>query len=100
MADAKLDEYVRHAERLGCDDVFETATRDLDTQALGRLSLRLQTLDPDWRVPRAERARLALGLVAAGESVDRACRMAMISRTTLWRLRTGRDTPKSPSQPA
>ncbi len=100
MAGAKLSEYVRHAERFGCAGVFEAATRDLDAADLGRLSLRLQNLDAKWRMPRADRRRLALHLLAGGESVDRTCRIAQISRTTLWRLRNGQDPPKSAPEPA
>jgi len=100
MAGAKLSDYVRHAERYGAAGVFEAATRDLDAPDLGRLSLRLQNLDAKWRMPRADRERLALRLVESGEPVDRACRMAQISRTTLWRLQTGHDTPKSAPEAA
>ncbi len=100
MAGATLAAYVRHAERFGCDGVFEAASADLDASDLGRLSLRLQNLDAKWRMPRADRERLALRLVESGEPVDRACRMAQIGRTTLWRLRNGQDSPKSAPEPA
>lgn len=90
-----LADYVRHAERFGCDGVFEAASADLDASDLGRLSLRLQNLDAKWRMPRADRGRLALQLVESGEPVDRACRMAQVGRATLWRLQAGQDTPKS-----
>jgi hypothetical protein len=79
-----LDAYRRHAERFGAECVFETAVGDLSVVDLGRLSIRMQKLDPRWRVP-ADRAQFAGDLIDAGEPLDRACRMAMISRTTLWR---------------
>jgi hypothetical protein len=97
-----LGQYVRHAERFGGELVFETAgglvwpfKPDLSIRQLGALSMRLQRLDPTWRLPKAEdgkfevrgvdRALFALDLVAAGEPRDRACAAAMISRSTLQR---------------
>jgi len=100
MPGAKLAKYVRQAERYGCEGVFEAATADLGAQDLGRLSLRLQNIDPKWKMPRADRHRLALGLIAAGGPDDRTCRMAQTSRTTLWRHRDAQDTPQSPPEPA
>jgi len=100
MSGAKLANYVRQAERYGCEGVFEAATADLGAQDLGRLSLRLQNIAPEWKMPRADQRRLALQLIAEGELDDQACRMAQISRTTLWRLRQGQDTPISPREAA
>jgi len=84
---AALAAYVRHAEQHGTEGIFETATADLDAVDLGRFSLRLQNLDPKWRMPKAARGRLALALVEKGLDTKDVCRMAMVSRTTLWRLR-------------
>lgn len=81
-----LARYVRHAERHGFDaDFFEVAARDLDVLDLGRLNLRLQRLDPKWRLPQDVARTLALSIVAAGESPEWACRAARCSRRTLQR---------------
>jgi hypothetical protein len=110
-------DYARHAERYGTELVFETAAglvepfrADLDDRELGYLSLRLQNLDPDWRLPKGEHDRperdpvdglmkapggfevrgldgadFALRLVSAGVPERQAARMAMVSRRTIER---------------
>lgn len=50
-----LNAYRRHAERFGPECVFETAMCDLSAVPLGRLSLHLQRIDPEWR-PRGARS--------------------------------------------
>ena len=81
-----LGRYVRHAELYGFDgDYFEIAARDLDALDLGRLNLRLQRLDPKWRLPQDVARALAISIVAAGESPEWACRAARCSRRTLQR---------------
>ncbi len=95
---ADLASYVRHAERFGTGEVFETACAELDARDLGRLSLRLQNIDPRWRPPDA--GSFALRLLSDDVPAADVCRMARISRQTLWRLRNGQDTPKSAPEPA
>jgi hypothetical protein len=107
MSRDTMARYVRHAERFGTEMVYETAggltwpfAPELGVRELGALSLHLQRLDPRWRPPNGpdvvelrgvDRVELAERLVAAGETVDRACRMAMVSRSTLSRRRTSRN---------
>lgn len=95
-------EYVRQAERAGTELVFETAAGlvfpfrpDLPLRELGYLSLRLQHIDSNWRLPKSEGgsfpvlgldgAEFARMLVAEGVAEPDACRMAMVSRRTLQR---------------
>src|SRR5207248_10130655 len=54
-----IEAYVRHAERFGTYMLYEVAAGlvwpfkpDLTTLELARLSLRLQELDPKWRLPK------------------------------------------------
>ncbi len=107
-----FEQYLRHARRFGSELVFETAAGlvwpfepDLNVRELGALSLRLQHLDPTWRLPKADdgkfevhgvdRVLFALELVAAKCSRDDACAAAMISRATLQReLRRSSRPPK------
>ena len=85
-----LTRYIRHAELYGFDaDYFEIAARDLDPLDLGRLSLRLQRLDPKWRLPQDVARELAISIVTAGESPEWACRAARCSRRTLQRALSG-----------
>jgi hypothetical protein len=80
--------YIRHAERFGVADVFETALgeyRHLSPKDLGRLSLRLQNIDPKWTLSQPRRLAFARVLVRDGVDAKTICRMAMISRRTLKR---------------
>ncbi len=95
---ADLASYVRHAERFGTGEVFETACAELDARNLGRLSLRLQNIDAKWKPPDA--GSFALRLLRDDVPTVDVCRMARISRQTLWRLRNGQDTPKLAPEPA
>jgi len=93
-----LARYVRHAELYGFDaDYFEIAARDLDPLDLGRLTLRLQRLEPKWRLSQDAARALAISIVAAGESPEWACRAARCSRRTLQRALI--DVPQVPDQP-
>jgi hypothetical protein len=102
-------DYVRHAERHGAEMVFETVTGlcwpyepDLTVRQLGALSLQLQRLDPKWRLPKDEfpvgdhlyevrhprglaGVDLALMLISEGVHERDACRMGMVSRSTISR---------------
>lgn len=89
--------YIRHAEHFGPADVFETAVGDLDVEDLGRLSLRLQNLDPKWTLPKADRRAFALALDERGVDAKTICRMAMMSRWTLKRVLE--ELPQVPNQP-
>ena len=79
-----LDQYVKHAERFGVECVFETA-EDLMPLDRGFLSLRLQNIDPKWKVP--DRERFALDLLEAGVRPKDVCRMAQIGTKALNLLR-------------
>jgi hypothetical protein len=93
--------YIRHAEHFGVADVFETALGDLDVEDLGRLSLRLQNLNPKWALSQADRRALALALHERGVDPKTICRMAMISRKTLKRaLEEVVQVPKCAPEPA
>jgi hypothetical protein len=95
-----LAAYVRHAEKHGTEDIFETAAADLDALDLGRFSLRLQNLNPKWKLPNVARDRLALALIEKGADTRDVCRMAMVSRSTLWRLKQEAQPPDRPSEGA
>ncbi len=95
-----LAAYIRHAEKHDTEDIFEAAAADLDVLDLGRFSLRLQNLDPKWKLPNAARARLALALIGKGTDSRDVCRMSMVSRSTLWRLRQEAQAPDRPSEAA
>lgn len=71
-----LEGYVHHAEHYGVEEVFETALDGgLGLRDLGRLALRLQNLDPRWKLtPEAQRL-FALALVQNGKSDRDAARM-------------------------
>ena len=85
-----LEESTDHAERFGSQLVHETAPEGyLDATELGLLSLALQRLDRRWRLPREQRARLALALCDARLPHARICEMAQLSRATPHRLRHG-----------
>ncbi|MDQ3647476.1 MAG: helix-turn-helix domain-containing protein [Actinomycetota bacterium] len=80
--------FVRHAELgRGVEGVYEAAQPKLSDRDLGRLAARLRRVDSTWKLPKAERHRLALALVETGLPDRRVCDQAGISRTTLWRLR-------------
>lgn len=72
-----LDGYVRHAEHYGTSEVFETAIDEgLRMRDLGRLALRLQNLNPQWKLTTEVQRLFVLSLVERGVS-DRDCaRMA------------------------
>jgi hypothetical protein len=92
-----LARYVRHAEVHGFDaDFFEIAARDLDALDLGRLNLRLQRLEPKWKLSQDVARALALAIVTAGEDPASACRAAGCSRRTLNRALS--DVPQVPDQ--
>jgi hypothetical protein len=96
-----LATYIRHAERHGVAEVFETAVADLELRELGSLSLRLQHIDGKWTLPQAARRTFALSLYGAGVGAADVCRMAMISRRTLKRaLSEVPDIPKCAPEPA
>lgn len=44
--------YVSHAEKYGTDLIMETAAEELPWSALGELSLKLQKVDPKYKMPR------------------------------------------------
>ena len=85
MTSYDLDAYRRHAERFGTECVFETAMCDLSAVPLGRLSLHLQRIDPEWRPEPLDRSAFACQLIEAGVRRDRACEMAMVSARTVRR---------------
>lgn len=47
-----LERYVRHAEKYGTNLIIETAAEELPWSALGELSLRLQAVDPKFKLSR------------------------------------------------
>jgi hypothetical protein len=87
-------DYIRHAERFGCEEVFETALHDHDLvipadssrpRELGAIAARLQNIDPKRRLPRSWALALAGALVRDGLNPTIACRQAGITRQTLRR---------------
>ena len=79
--------YVRHAERVGTELVYETAIEDLSARERGALALQLRRIDSGWRLgDRAARA-LAVALLADHVAADEVARMVGRDRTTIWRLR-------------
>lgn len=59
-----LEAYVRQAEHYGTDEVFETALDEgLPLMDLGKLALRLQNIDPHWKLALEYQRLFVLGMV-------------------------------------
>jgi hypothetical protein len=87
MTPVPVARYAKHAKRFGTELVFETAAADFGMTDLGRLSVELQRIDPNWKCPLAGVA-FALTLIDHGTTDTAACRMAQITTRTLHRHRT------------
>jgi hypothetical protein len=84
----EFDRFIRHAERFGTEEVFEVAAADGFTATeLGRLTLALRRVDPDWRLSRDQREDLFAELDAAGVPDRRLREFLGISQKTLSRER-------------
>lgn len=78
-----LDGYVRQAEHFGTAEVFETALDEgLSLRDLGFLSLRLQNLDPTWKLTLDAQRMFVLALVESGVNAPTAARTAGVGVTT------------------
>jgi len=81
---SELQRYRRHAQLYGCEDIYEVAASDgLEPLQLGYLALALRTVDPKWRLTRAEAMDLAVTLVGSGCSDKDIRKMAGISQPTV-----------------
>jgi hypothetical protein len=58
----RLARYVGHAQKYGTDFIMETAAEELPWSELGDLSLRLQAVDPRFKVPRDLAGRMVTAL--------------------------------------
>ncbi len=102
---AHLADLVRDAERSArfgiehVEHVYRQGRAALDAGDLGRLALHLRRIEPTWKLGSVESKRLARSLIQSGESIDRVCAMAQISRTTCWRLRTSENAQHVPNRP-
>lgn len=76
--------YIRQAEHYGTEEVFETALDDgLDWEDLGKLALRLQNLDPKWKLTVDAQRLFVLTLTDYRQyKLYDAARMAGVSRPT------------------
>lgn len=81
---ATLEGYVRHAEHYGTSEVFETALDEgLCLEDLGKLALRLQNLDPQWKLTTEAQRLFVLGITDNRQyKLADAARMAGVSRVT------------------
>lgn len=79
-----LDGFVRHAEHYGTEEVFETAVDSgMNLWDLGRLALRLQNLDPQWKLTRDGQKSLVQALLYwRVVNVQDAARMAGVATAT------------------
>lgn len=84
-----LEGYVRQAEHYGTDEVFETALDEgLPLQDLGKLSLRLQNLNPQWKLTVDAQRLFVLALADRhAYHIKLAAQVAGVSLTTarMWR---------------
>lgn len=72
-----LEGYIKHAEHYGTEEVFESALDNgLDLRQLGWLALRLQNLDPKWKLTQESQHLFVLALVTSGWDVGDAARAA------------------------
>lgn len=82
-----LSGYIRHAEHFGTEEVFETALDEgLTMKDLGFLALRLQNLDPKWKLTLENQERFFAALMNVGVPMPKAAGSAGISIATarLW----------------
>lgn len=82
-----VERYVRHARRFGVEAVLAPAAQDgVPPRHLGRLSMWLQRIGPNFKPCNEQRRKLAIALLRDGVDRKTVCRHANVSRTTLWRL--------------
>jgi hypothetical protein len=82
-----LEAYVKQAELYGTDEVFETAIdHGLGLKDLRSLALRLQNLNPSWKLTIEAQRWFLLALANAGSPVGAAARVAGVTQATarLW----------------
>lgn len=84
-----VQRFRRHAQLYGCDDVYEVAAADgLGPVELGQLALALRSVDPKWRLSRADAMELAAALAAAGCPDKKIRQLAGISQPTVREARS------------
>jgi hypothetical protein len=78
--------FIRHAEVYGTEMVFETAWQaGLTIRELGQLSLRLQHIDPTWKLRKILKTNtgdFAAMLIDRGVNIKQAAEMAQVSTKT------------------
>lgn len=82
-----LEGYVVHAEHFGTEEVFETALDEgLGLRDLGFLALRLQNLNPKWKLTLENQENFILALMDIGISSKDAARMVgtTVPTARLW----------------
>jgi hypothetical protein len=82
-----LEGYIRHAEHYGTDEVFETALDEgLGLRDVAQLAIKLQYIDPRWKLTLENQYLLVLALLGAGMNLKDAARAAGVTLPTarLW----------------
>jgi len=83
---------VKHAEKFGTAEVYETATAmGFSALELGYLVRHLRRIDKSWRLESAQRTRLVRELLEANVADKEIRDMAGVSQDTVARLRKGRE---------
>lgn len=94
-----IERIARHARRYGVEGILDASDWErLPARDLGRLCARLRRIRPEFKPPAARRHALAWALLAEGLSLKQVERQALVSRTTLWRLRKSRADPQGGGQ--